>query len=71
MALDLQDLPTIKVDQQVHAMLKAESLVHRIELNALVRDVLHEWAKKKFDAFSMAREICKSKGLTELDGEWK
>ena len=71
MAPDLQDLPTIKVDQQVHAMLKAESLVHRIELNALVRDVLHEWAKKKFDAFSMAQDICKSKGLGGIDGEWR
>lgn len=71
MALDLQDLPSIKVHTEVHSLLKAHAHVHKQEINALVREILHDWASKQFDVFSMANSLCKSKDLTGITGDWK
>ena len=71
MSLELQDLPTIKVHQEVHCLLKAHAQVHKQELNALVREIIHAWAKTQVHVFSVANDLAKSKGLTEISGDWK
>ena len=71
MSLELQDVGSIKVHPEVHALLKATAHVERIEMNALIRDVLHAWASKRTDALSMATELVKAKGLPGISGDWK
>lgn len=71
MSLELQDVGAIKVHPEVHAILKATALVDRIEMNALIRDVLHAWASKRVDAMSIATDLVKAKGLREITGDWK
>lgn len=71
MSLELQDVGAIKVNPEVHAILKATALVDRIEMNALIRDVLHAWASKRVDAMSMVTDLMKAKGLREITGDWK
>jgi len=71
MSLELQDLPTIKVHQEVHCLLKAYATVHKQDMNALVREILHKWAKQQVDVLSMATDLAKSKELTGISGDWK
>lgn len=71
MSLDLADLGSVKVHQEVHCLLKAHALVNKQEMNALAREIIHDWASKQFQAFSLAQEIAKSKDLTGITGEWK
>ena len=71
MSLELQDLPTIKVHQEVHALLKAHSAVHKQEINALVREILHLWASDYVSVWSMANDFAKAKQLPGISGDWK
>lgn len=71
MSLDLQDVGAIKVHPEVHAMLKAQAYVDRIEMNVLIRDLLHDWATKQNDARTMAEQLAKAKGLSGISGDWK
>ena len=70
MSLDLTELPTIKVHPHVHALLKAQSLKEKRDMNQLVRAILHVWAFEKVDVISMANEFLKSKDLPEITGDW-
>ena len=71
MSLELQDVGAIKVHPEVHALLKATAITERLEMNALIRDVLHKWAKNRVDAMSMATDLVKAKGLREITGGWQ
>ena len=71
MALELQDLGSIKVHQEVHALLKAYASVHKQEMNSLVREIVHTWAQKQFDVMSMATSLAKAKDLPGITGEWQ
>lgn len=71
MSLELADLGSVKVHQEVHCLLKAHAMVNKQEMNALAREILHEWASKQFQAFSLAQEIARAKELAGITGEWK
>jgi len=71
MSLELQDVGAIKVHPEVHALIKGTAVIERIEMNALIREILHEWAAKRVDAMSMAVALAKAKGLSEITGDWK
>ncbi len=71
MSLELADLGSVKVHQEVHCMLKAHALVNKQEMNALAREIIHEWAAKQFHAFSLAQELAKAKELPGITGDWK
>lgn len=71
MALELQDVGTIKVHPEVHALLKATAIAEKTEMSAKVREVLHDWARRQFDTYSLATELVKAKGLSGITGDWK
>ena len=70
MSLELQDCNT-KVHPEVHALLKAHALINQMEMSALVRQIVHEWASKQERVWTMAQDLAKSKGLSGITGEWK
>ena len=71
MSLELQDVGTIKVHPEVHALLKASAHMDRLDMSAFIRDLLHAWASKQVDARTMAEQLAKSKGLSGITGDWK
>jgi hypothetical protein len=71
MALPLTDLPSIKVHPEVHCLLKANATVNQKDVNALVREILHEWALRQFHVFSMATDLAKAKELSGITGDWQ
>ena len=54
MSLELADLGSVKVHQEVHCLLKAHALVNKQEMNALAREIIHEWAAKQFHEIGRA-----------------
>lgn len=71
MALELQDLPTIKVHLEVHCLLKAHAQVHDKEINAVVREIIHAWASQQVHVMSVAEAFAKAKELPGITGDWK
>ena len=71
MSLDLVDLSTIKIHQEAHAFLKAQADIQKTCINELVRQIIHEYVLRQISVFSMADEICKSKGLPGISGDFK
>ena len=71
MSLELQDVGTVKVHPEVHALLKAAALSERVDMNAFIRDVLHLWASKQVDMHTMAHQLAVAKGLSGITGDWK
>lgn len=69
MALDLVELPRIKVSPEVHAILSAEAEVTGEEINAVVRDWLHDRAKKELDRLRIANRHLNARGLPCIDVE--
>ncbi len=70
MSLELLDLPT-KVHPEVHSYFKARAEIERLHINDLVRQVLHDYVLRQLAIHSLADEICKSKGLSGIRGEFK
>jgi hypothetical protein len=71
MALELQDVGSVKVHPEVHAMLKAKAMCQKVEMVTLIRQVLHDYVRVDFDTYSLAVELVKAKGLSGITGDWK
>lgn len=71
MSLDLSDLGSIKVHPEVHCLIKAHALINKQEMAALAREIIHEWASKQHQAFSLAQDLAKAKELPGITGDWK
>lgn len=71
MALELVDLPGIKVHPEAHAFFKAKAEVQRVNMNELIRQVLHDVVLREISIFTLADNICKSKELGGLTGDFK
>ena len=67
MSLELIELPRIKVSPEVHAILSAEAEVSGDEINAVVRDWLHERAKREMDRLRIANRHLHARGLPCID----
>lgn len=71
MSLDLIELPRIKVSPEVHALLSAEAEVTGEEINAVVREWLHDRARKELDRLRIANRHLNARGLPCIDVEGK
>lgn len=63
MAVELFDLRA-KVTPEAHCALAAHSRAHDIDKSELVRDILHDWARKQMHGASMLQSCLKAQGLT-------
>lgn len=63
MSLDLIELPRIRVSPETHALLKAEAEISGEEINAVVRDWLHERSLREVRKIILANAELKSRGL--------
>lgn len=69
MSAPLKDL-RVPVPEAVHMWLEAEAQAFGTEIQAVAREVLKEWAKKKAHAYKVATKRMKANGLQmELVGE--
>ena len=71
MSLPLHDCGSAKLPEHVHSFLKAQSVLLRVDLNALLRDIVVAKVEQDFHAFSLAQEIHSAKGFGEIQGEFK
>ena len=71
MALELVDLPGIKVHPEVHAFIKAKAEIQRVNMNELVRQILHDVVLREISIFTLADKHCKDKELSGLTGDFK
>ncbi len=71
MALELQDVGGVKVHPEVHALLKARAAAEKTEMVTFIRELLHAWARKEFDTFTLANDLAKAKGLSGIVGDWR
>ena len=66
MSLPLKDLGNLKVSERAHSYLRARALSKRIDLLALVRELVEAHVAEELHVISMANEIHKSKELGEI-----
>ena len=69
MALPLKDLGSVKISEAAHSYLRARATLKRVELVALVRDLVEAYVKEEIHISSMAAEIHQAKGLGEIQGD--
>lgn len=68
MSLPLRDLGSIKVSEQAHSYLRAEAADARLDVAALVRDLVEAHVRRRLSVLRMAQDIHEAKGLGEIDG---
>ena len=69
MSLPLKDLGSIKVSEAAHSYLRARATTKRIELVALVRDLVEAYVNEEIHISTMAAEIHSAKGFGAIAGD--
>ena len=67
MSLDLVELPRIRVSPETHALLSAQAEMSGEEINAVVRDWLHERAAREINKLRIANRHLHARGLPCID----
>ena len=60
----MHDLGSVKVDEQTHSILKATAMSRNMDVTALARELLDQWAIKQLHVFNVFHALQESKGLT-------
>jgi predicted chitinase len=63
MSLPLHDLGSIKVSERDHSYLRAKAMSLKMDVAALVRQMIHEQVSRELEVFTLAQQIHESKGL--------
>jgi len=69
MSLDLIELPRIKVSPEVHALISAEAEISGEEINAIVREWLHDRGQKELNKLRIANKHLNARGLPCINVE--
>lgn len=69
MSLELIELPRIKVDPETHALLSAEAELTGEDINAVVRNWLHERKGREIHKLRIANRYLNARGLPCIDVE--
>jgi len=67
MSLELVELPRIRVSTEVHALLSAEAEIRGEDINAVVREWLHERGSKEIHKIRIANRHLNARGLPCID----
>jgi len=69
MSLPLHDLGSIKVSETAHSYLRARAISKRMDVAALVRDLVEAHVAEELRVISVANEIHLSKQLGKITGD--
>lgn len=67
MSIDLVELPRIKVSVECHALLSAQAEISGEEINAIVREWLHNRCSDEVRRITVANRHLKARGLPCID----